>query len=40
MPGRSYSSPIDFNDQFTDWLGNANAWMVRALRKWEITCPR
>src|SRR3546814_6923393 len=25
MPGRSFSSPADFNTQFTDWLNRANA---------------
>lgn len=31
MPGRSFVSPADFNDQFTDWLGNANARVVRTI---------
>lgn len=31
MPGRSFASPTDFNDQFTDWLGNANARVVRTI---------
>ncbi|WP_125133167.1 IS21 family transposase [Microbacterium sp. 10M-3C3] len=29
MPGRSFTSPADFNAQFTDWLGRANARVVR-----------
>ncbi|KJL45879.1 Integrase core domain protein [Microbacterium trichothecenolyticum] len=29
MPGRSFTSPADFNTQFTDWLGRANARVVR-----------
>jgi len=29
MPGRSFESPGDFNTQFTDWLGRANARVVR-----------
>jgi len=29
MPGRSFASPADFNDQFTDWLGIANQRVVR-----------
>ena len=29
MPGRSFASPADFNDQFTDWLGTANQKVVR-----------
>lgn len=29
MPGRSFASPADFNAQFTDWLGRANARVVR-----------
>ncbi len=29
MPGRSFTSPADFNIQFTDWLGRANARVVR-----------
>jgi len=31
MPGRSFSSPADFNEQFTDWLAIANQRMVRTL---------
>ena len=29
MPGRSFTSPADFNTQFTDWLGRANARVGR-----------
>jgi transposase len=29
MPGRSFVSPADFNDQFSDWLGTANQRVVR-----------
>jgi transposase len=32
MPGRSFASPADFNDQFTDWLGAANQRVVRTTR--------
>jgi hypothetical protein len=31
MPGRSFRSPADFNTQFTDWLGKANARVVRTI---------
>ncbi|MEY2847382.1 MAG: hypothetical protein RI885_47 [Actinomycetota bacterium] len=31
MPGRSFSSPADFNQQFTDWLGRANRRVVRTV---------
>lgn len=31
MPGRSFSSPADFNKQFTDWLERANRRVVRTL---------
>ncbi len=31
MPGRSFRSPADFNEQFTDWLGVANQRRVRTL---------
>ncbi len=31
MPGRSFASPADFNDQFTDWLERANRRVVRTL---------
>jgi hypothetical protein len=32
MPGRSFASPGDFNDQFTDWLIRANARVVRTIK--------
>jgi transposase len=32
MPGREFTSPADFNTQFTDWLGLANQRMVRTLK--------
>jgi hypothetical protein len=32
MPGRSFASPADFNEQFTDWLGRANARVVRTTK--------
>jgi len=32
MPGRSFASPADFNTQFTDWLGTANARVVRTIK--------
>jgi hypothetical protein len=32
MPGRSFSSPADFNAQFTDWLTRANARTVRTIK--------
>jgi len=32
MPGRSFTSPADFNTQFTDWLSKANARPVRTIR--------
>jgi len=31
MPGRQFTSPADFNDQFTDWLATANQRVVRTL---------
>jgi len=31
MPGRSFSSPTDFNAQFTDWLSKANTRVVRTI---------
>jgi hypothetical protein len=31
LPGRSFRSPADFNAQFTDWLGKANARVVRTI---------
>jgi Mu transposase-like protein len=32
MPGRTFSSPADFNAQFTDWLGRANIRVVRTIK--------
>lgn len=32
MPGRSFASPADFNDQFDDWLVGANQHVVRTTR--------
>jgi transposase len=32
MPGRHFTSPADFNTQFTDWLGLANARVVRTIK--------
>ena len=32
MPGRSFTSPADFNDQFADWLERANRRVVRTLK--------
>jgi len=32
MPGRDFTSPADFNTQFTDWLTKANARMVRTIK--------
>ncbi|MBA2639503.1 MAG: IS21 family transposase [Nocardioidaceae bacterium] len=32
MPGRTFASPVDFNDQFTDWLTKANARVVRTIK--------
>ncbi len=29
MPGRSFASPADFNDQFAEWLATANQKVVR-----------
>ena len=31
MPGRDFASPVDFNDQFTDWLATANGRTVRTI---------
>ena len=33
MPGRSFTSPADFNAQFTDWLARANARVVRTTKE-------
>jgi len=32
MPGRSFASPLDFNDQFTEWLATANQRVVRTTK--------
>ena len=32
MPGRFFSSPADFNTQFTDWLNRANTRLVRTIK--------
>jgi len=32
MPGRDFTSPADFNTQFTDWLSRANARIVRTIK--------
>ena len=32
MPGRTFTCPADFNTQFTDWLGKANARVVRTIK--------
>lgn len=32
MPGRSFESPADFNDQFTSWIDTANRRQVRTLK--------
>ncbi|GAA3537810.1 IS21 family transposase [Kribbella ginsengisoli] len=32
IPGRTFSSPADFNAQFTDWLTKANARVVRTIK--------
>ena len=32
MPGRDFTSPADFNTQFTDWLGLANTRVVRTIK--------
>jgi transposase len=32
MPGRRFTSPADFNDQFTDWLRTANRRVVRTIK--------
>lgn len=37
MPGRSFTSPADFNAQFTDWLGTANTRVVRTIRASPIS---
>ena len=32
MPGRTFTSPADFNAQFADWLAKANARKVRTIK--------
>ncbi len=32
MPGRTFTCPADFNDQFADWLTRANARVVRTIK--------
>lgn len=32
MPGRTFTSPADFNTQFSDWLTRANARVVRTIK--------
>lgn len=32
MPGRTFTSPADFNDQFADWLERANQRTVRTIK--------
>ncbi|MFZ0530942.1 MAG: IS21 family transposase [Propionicimonas sp.] len=32
MPDRSFASPADFNNQFTDWLATANQRVVRTIQ--------
>jgi transposase len=32
MPGRRFTSPADFNDQFSEWLSTANARVVRTIK--------
>jgi hypothetical protein len=32
MPGRDFASPADFDVQFTDWLTEANARIVRTIK--------
>ena len=32
MPGRTFRSPGDFNDQFTEWLTRTNARVVRTIK--------
>jgi hypothetical protein len=31
LPGRTFASPHDFNEQLVDWLGHANARTVRSI---------
>jgi transposase len=32
MPGRTFTGPVDFNAQFTDWLTTANRRVVRTIK--------
>ena len=32
MPGRHFTSPADFNTQFSEWLTSANARVVRTIK--------
>lgn len=32
MPGRTFTSPADFNSQFTEWLAGANQRVVRTIK--------
>ena len=32
LPGRSFASPIDFNEQLTEWLARANTRTVRSIQ--------
>ncbi len=32
MPGRTFTSPVDFNTQFAEWLVRANARVVRTIK--------
>jgi transposase len=32
MPGRQFSSPADFNTQFSEWLSSANSRVVRTIK--------
>jgi hypothetical protein len=36
MPGRVFTSPADFNAQFTDWLAKANSRVVRTVKATPI----
>jgi hypothetical protein len=39
MPGRTFSSPADFNTQFTDWLAIANSRPVRTIKARPVVIP-
>jgi hypothetical protein len=32
LPGRTFASPVDFNEQLTEWLARANARTVRSIQ--------